>query len=370
MVNSMRELGESTNNGLLVDRSVHSESQPSKMSDLLHTHPIDTAVHDASGAVKLYTEPSDHLARLLAPETEIPWYVSIFEAIKELFNPKQLPPLELTSKPVAVKDIWGLYESDPKSRYYSMGGHVAVFALLWFGFTSPTVQKAIRNTLLIDPNIKPYVPDVKPKQNTMQGGGGGGAREPLPISKGKLPKPSPKQFVPPQIIDHTPKLAMAATILAPEDTPLPQSNLNNWGDPLAKMINGSNGNGAGGGMGNGTGGGVGSGKGGGFGPGEGGGVGGGVFRVGGGVSAPSVLVNVDPEYSEEARKAKYSGTVLLSVVVDSEGRAREIKVLKSLGMGLDEKAVEAVQKWKFKPGMKGGSAVNVRAQIEVNFRLL
>ena len=68
----MRELGESTNNGLLVDRSVHSESQPSKMSDLLHTHPIDTAVHDASGAVKLYTEPSDHLARLLAPETEIP----------------------------------------------------------------------------------------------------------------------------------------------------------------------------------------------------------------------------------------------------------------------------------------------------------
>jgi TonB family protein len=56
--------------------------------------------------------------------------------------------------------------------------------------------------------------------------------------------------------------------------------------------------------------------------------------------------------------------------VDQEGRARDIHVLKSLGMGLDEKAVEAVQKWKFKPGMKGGQAVNVRAQIEVNFRLL
>ena len=61
---------------------------------------------------------------------------------------------------------------------------------------------------------------------------------------------------------------------------------------------------------------------GGFGPGEGGGVGGGVFRVGGGVSAPMVLVKVDPEYSEEARKAKYSGTVMLSVVVDAEGKAR------------------------------------------------
>jgi TonB family protein len=73
--------------------------------------------------------------------------------------------------------------------------------------------------------------------------------------------------------------------------------------------------------------------------------------------------------SEEARKPKYSGTVLLSVVVDQEGRARDIHVLKSLGMGLDEKAIETVRKWKFKPRMKGGQAVNVRAQIEVNFRL-
>jgi TonB family protein len=114
----------------------------------------------------------------------------------------------------------------------------------------------------------------------------------------------------------------------------------------------------------------GTGNGGGFGPGAGGGVGGGVFRVGGGVSAPAVIFKIDPEYSEEARKAKYSGTVLLSVIVDAEGRARDVHVVKSLGMGLDEKAVEAVLNWKFKPGMRGGVAVNVRAQIEVNFRLL
>jgi TonB family protein len=222
---------------------------------------------------------------------------------------------------------------------------------------------------MLDPNLKPFVPDVKPK-NAMQGGGGGGAREALPVSKGQLPKPSMTVFVPPQIVDHTPKLAMDPSIIAPPDTPLPQSTLNNWGDPLAKLMNGSNGNGSGGGMGSGSGGGVGSGTDRGFGPGAGGGIGGGVFRVGGGVSAPSVIVKVDPKYSEEARKAKYSGTVLLSVVVDQEGHARDIHVLKSLGMGLDEKAVEAVQKWKFKPGMKGGQAVNVRAQIEVNFRLL
>jgi TonB family protein len=224
---------------------------------------------------------------------------------------------------------------------------------------------------LIDPNLKPYVPEIRARDASARGGGGGGgAREPLPVSKGQLPRPSMKQFVPPMITDHTPKLAMDTSLIAPPDTPLPQSTLNNWGDPLATLVNGSNGYGSGGGMGSGLGGGIGSGDGGGFGPGSAGGVGGGVFRVGGGVSSPAVISKVDPEYSEEARKAKYSGTVLLSVIVDTEGHARDIHVVKSLGMGLDERAVDAVQKWKFKPGMKGGVAVNVRAQIEVNFRLL
>ena len=122
----------------------------------------------------------------------------------------------------------------------------------------------------------------------------------------------------------------------------------NFGDPLAAMIRRSAGSGA-------SGGGI---------P----GAAGDYNRLG--VTAPSVLFKVDPESSEEARTAKVNGTVLLSVVVDSEGHARDIKVLKGPGMGLDEKAVEAVQKWKFKPGMKDGSAVNVPAQIEVNFRLL
>ena len=233
-----------------------------------------------------------------------------------------------------------------------------------------SVQKAIKqNFSIIDPNLKAFIPD-KPKVNTAQGGGGGGAREPLPVSKGRLPKPSMKQFVPPMIVDHPPKLAMDPSIIAPPDTPLPQSTLNNWGDPLAKLMNGSNGNGSGGGMGNGSGGGVGSGKGGGFGPGEGGGIGGGIFKVGGGVTGPVPLFRPEPEYSEEARKAKYSGIVVLTCIVDTEGRAREIRIVKSLGMGLDEKAIEALQKWKFKPGMNKGTPVNVRANIEVSFRLL
>lgn len=252
-------------------------------------------------------------------------------------------------------------------RLYSLGIHVGVFALLIFGVTNPGVQKAVRQKfVLVAPSLRAYVP----KANTLAGGGGGGAREALPVSAGQVPRPALKQFVPPQITDHTPLLAMNPSIVAPPDAPLPPSSLNNWGDPLAKLMNAANGNGSGGGMGNGGGGGLGPGQDSGYGPGEGGGIAGGVFRAGGGVSAPVVLAKVDPEYSEEARKAKYSGTVLLSVIVDAEGRARDVRVTKSLGLGLDEKAMEAVLKWKFRPGSRNGIAVNVRALIEVNFRLL
>jgi protein TonB len=339
--------------------------------------PADSIPVDVTGALNRVLQridtaagPDGHLDRLLAPASvEIPWYVSLYGSLRDLVRPQRLPPLQLTSRPVAVKEIWGLYARDSRSRYISVGLHAAVFSLMVFGFASPSVQKAIRqNFTMLDPNLKPFIPDVKPKQNS--GGGGGGAREALPVSKGQAPKPSLKQFTPPMIVQETPKLAMTPTIVAPPDTVLPQNNLPNWGDPLAKFVNGSNGTGFGGGMGSGTGGGLGTGKGAGFGPGEGGGLGGGVYRVGGGVSQPTVILKVDPEYSEEARKAKYSGTVMLAVVVDTEGHARDIHVVKSLGMGLDEKAIEAVEKWKFKPGMRSGQPVNVRATIEVNFRLL
>ena len=332
------------------------------MPEILHDSAVDS-VHDPN---KLQSEIDDHLNHLLdAERAEIPWFLSLYRTIKELVRPEKLPPLVVTSQPLPVKSIWS--RRDARSRYASLGIHIAVFALLMLGATNKQVQKAIKQSVdLIDPNIKPFKPDVKPAG----GGGGGGAREIIPVSKGQLPKPSHKQFVPPMItrIEH-PKLQMDPSLVMP-DVQIQQNNLPNWGDPLAKALDPSNGTGFGAGMGNGSGGGIGSGKGGGFGPGEGGGFGGGVFKVGNGVSQPQVIFKVDPEYSEEARKAKYSGTVMLAVIVDTEGHARNIRVVKSLGMGLDEKAIEAVEKWRFKPAMKGGQAVNVQATIEVNFRLL
>jgi TonB family protein len=142
------------------------------------------------------------------------------------------------------------------------------------------------------------------------------------------------------------------------------------GDPLSKIMGPpSSGTGSGGGIGSGSGGGVGSGHGPGVGPGYGGGVGGGVYKGGGGVSAPRAIYQPDPEYSEEARKSKYQGTVVLWMIVDRDGHPRDIKVARSVGMGLDEKAIEAVRTWKFEPARKNGQPVAVQINVEVSFRL-
>jgi TonB family protein len=95
-----------------------------------------------------------------------------------------------------------------------------------------------------------------------------------------------------------------------------------------------------------------------------------VMKVGPTVSAPKLLMKVEPEYSEEARALKYAATVLLKVVIDVDGYAKDIQVAESAGLGLDEKAVQAVTAWRFKPGESGGVPVPVMASIEVNFRLL
>jgi protein TonB len=240
--------------------------------------------------------------------------------------------------------------------------HSGVIALLLLLGTLKPVQKMIQEHVML------YTPYTPAKKVTAQGGGGGGARSPLEASKGKLPQIAHKQFTPPRVDQVDAHLPMVPTIIA--DSAPPNINSPVYGDPLGHMGTPSNGTGFGGGIGSGSGGGVGSGHGAGTGPGSGGGFGGGVFRIGGGVSQPTILRKIEPEYSEEARKAKWQGTVQLSVVVDETGHARDIKVSKSLGLGLDQKAMEAVEKWLFKPGMKDGRPVAVFATIEVTFHLL
>jgi TonB family protein len=241
---------------------------------------------------------------------------------------------------------------------------VVIYSSWYLGTHTKEIKKQIQSAVV---DISPY---VLPKADKEAGGGGGGGdRDKLAASKGALPKQGREQFTPPMVIrrNENPKLEVTPTVVAPT---ISMASLPNLGDPLSKVVGPpSNGTGSGGGIGSGSGGGVGSGRGPGVGPGWGGGIGGGPYRVGGGVSAPRILFAPDPEYSEEARKAKYQGTVVLWVVVGPDGRPRDVRVQRSLGLGLDEKAVEAVRTWKFDPARKDGQPVAVQINVEVNFRL-
>ena len=309
--------------------------------------------------------PDDHLSRLLPPETGEPFYRSALRNLRELISPPKLAPLETTSKPVPVKDIWGLYGRQKKSFAISTAFQLAIIALVLTALSSKTVQKRVAQVV---PLILPD--EVHLSKPIHAGGGGGGDRSPLPASKGRLPKIAPRQFVPPTAVINNPqpKLAMEASILAAPDAVLPDVNLPNYGDPLGKLGAPSNGTGSGGGIGSGRGGGVGSGSGGGAGPGDGGGI---VYNPGhGGVTKPTVIHQEDPEFSDEARKAHFQGEVIVAIEVDPAGHVIHPRVVKGAGLGLDEKALEAAVKWTFRPGTLNGKPVTTRATISMVFHLL
>jgi len=318
-------------------------------------------------------EPEPELHLLMPKGSEQGTWASLRKNFKETFFPEKLPPLVLTSKPVPVRDIWGFYNYKGKGATVSLISHIVLLALMIGGtilFGRKVVEKAKETVTLIAPNLD--VPVMKPAKTQSGGGGGGGDRDKFEAPKGNIPKPSMQQITPPAIVvrnDH-PKLAVEPTVVMPPQVHLAM-NAPNLGNPTAVMPSGppSNGTGSGSGIGSGAGGGIGSGIGPGVGEGRGGGIGGGVFRVGGGVSAPKAIFSPDPEYSEEARKAKYQGTCVLSVIVGPDGKPRDIRVARSLGLGLDEKAIEAVNQWKFEPAQKDGRPVAVAINVEVQFRL-
>jgi TonB family protein len=302
-----------------------------------------------------------------------PWYASLLQQIRDVIHPPKLPPLQLTSKPVAVKDLWGEYRYGKYARPTSLAIHGIIVALLLVPIGQQVIEVVQKKEVIYTPiEVSPYALQLPPADTKAGGGGGGGDRSPEPASRGNLPKLSMLQITPPAVVirNPEPKLPAEPTVVVPPSITLPNVNLAQLGDPMALGTIPSSGPGFGGGIGTGSGGGVGSGRGPGVGPGEGGGIGGGVFRVGGGVSAPQVVFKVDPEYSEQARKAKYQGTVVLNLVVQKDGSVRDIKILQPLGLGLDEKAIEAVKQWRFKPGQRNGESVDVAAIIEVTFRLL
>ena len=208
------------------------------------------------------------------------------------------------------------------------------------------------------------------------GGGGGGNEMPEPPKKAELPgkekitvpvekKPDPR----PEPPKEEPKPA--------EDLVIPAKSMASAEQALVGTISTeapvspSQGSGAGGGAGTGTGSGIGPGQGSGLGPGTGGGTGGGAYRPGAGITLPEVVQEVKPAYTAEAMRAKVQGVVWIECIVMPDGSVGNVKITKSLDpvFGLDEQAIAAARKWRFKPGMRQGQPVPVIITIELTVTL-
>jgi protein TonB len=205
-------------------------------------------------------------------------------------------------------------------------------------------------------------PPLLPPRTTAAAGGGGHAGT-TPVTSGNLPKAADQQLVPidqPPVLQ--PKLAVEPTVLLQQDLHMAQAVIPQFGQPNSPLVGTS--------LGNGHGTGVGLGYGAGIGTGSGGDTGGGLHRIGGGISAPEILFEPTPEFSEEARRQKLSGNVLVYLQVDEHGRPTHIRILRGLGMGLDEKALEAVRQYRFKPATQNGHPVAVEMNVDVVFQIL
>lgn len=280
-------------------------------------------------------------------------------------------------KPAPPVEIWGQFNNYRSNGLaWSVAIHIVLLGLILasvlFGHKVVQQIQQRETVTLIAPSLDSYALPVS--KQVASGGGGGGDQDKLPAPKGKLPKLAPQQITPPEIIvpkEH-PKLAVEATAVAPPRLRIAENNIPNLGAPAAAPLPSappSNGTGSGGGIGSGSGGGIGVGHGPGVGEGSGGGIGGGVYKVGGGITAPQAISTPDPVYTQAARDAKTQGTCVLWMIVDDQGRPRDIRVVRGLGFGLDQKAIEAVQQWRFQPAMKDGHPVNVQIKVEVGFRL-
>jgi protein TonB len=302
-----------------------------------------------------------------------PWYRDLPNQFKSLFEKPRPPAIPLTSKPLDLPDMWQDYRQEPASWVNSVLVHLIAITALVLPFAIQRIITPVQASSKFEVmDISPYLAQLEGADKKMGGGGGGGDRSPTPASKGAVPEFAKTQLAPPmaKLPNLTPQLPVQPNLLGPPELTLPQMASNvPWGDPQGVLGPASNGPGFGGGIGSGEGTGIGSGRGGGLGPGEGGGVGGGVYSVGGNVTPPIPIYKPEPPYSEEARKAKYQGTVVLWIIVNIQGSVTDARVVKPLGLGLDEKALDTVRTWKFKAATRNGVPVPVRVMVEVSFRL-
>lgn len=240
-----------------------------------------------------------------------------------------------------------------RSQIVSAGLHVALVVVV-LGLTTRST------TRVTTPSPHPVL-IFQPHRELAPRRAGGSNQTALPARRGQPPPTTHRTFIPPASA-RDPKLAMPVTVAY--ESPTIEIDVQQIGDPASLLANGGLGlhgvNGIGdrgccGGIGNQNGGKPGI---------DGNG------RIGHKITPPQLIYKVEPEFSEAARKAKYQGVVVLAIEVDPSGHPQNLRVIEMLGLGLDEKAIEAVSQWRFRPGYQDGRPVATMATVQVSFRLM
>jgi len=247
-------------------------------------------------------------------------------------------------------------------RKHALAGSLAIHAsalllLLLLGTVAHHPNRLPPAVILFEPLHAPRLPVLIHEKN-----GGGGQNSPLPARRGRAPQPVKRRvFLPPMVaVNDHPQLVVEQALL---EAPAINFAAAAIGNPLGLSDLGGGGSGLHGGIGTGKDGGIGDGDG----PRLGAPPGGSRAKI---TRHPMLLHKEEPEYSEDARKAHFQGTVLLMIDVGLDGRPANIRVVQGAGLGLDERAIEAVSRWRFSPAVAGDRTVVAPALVEVGFHLL
>ncbi len=283
------------------------------------------------------------------PIEEKPIWAGLYESLLDVFFPTKLPPLELTSTPVPVPDPMA-FKRNPwaAGAAFLLNGSILVLMII-FGL----------KTIIQKPKVVAETPITLSEYKPQAAGGGGGAPDKTQAIQGKIPPRMKVPEIAPKIVQPPPPtINVQQDIAIPDDTKLP--NFGMASSTNVKLASSGSGSGIGMGPGNGSG----------YGPGAGGNYGGGVYRVGGAVSAPEILHSVQAEFSDEARRNKYQGVCIVEIIVDAQGNPHNPRVVRALGEGLDENAIKAILQYKFRPGYRAGKPVATGpVDIEIDFHL-
>jgi TonB family protein len=293
-----------------------------------------------------------------------PLWAALYDNLRDVLFPSRLPPLELTSKPIPVPDRMAV-RTNPwalGSATVINGGIVALAILLGMRAAINHYQPPPTGAHVNISDLHIFAPLTARPSN---GGNGGGSHDLIDPTEGRNPPFAVTPIAPPMVpLIQQPKLPAESTISIhlPDDSAIPNIGVQN----STNVTLASNGPGGPNGIGTGRNGEYGPGNGNsGWGPGD----GNSIYVPGNGVIAPTLLVAPEAEFSDDARRNKYQGTCMLSVIVDAHGNPQNVHVIRTLGMGLDEKALEAVRRYRFKPGTKDGKPVPVLISVAVDFRL-